>query len=80
MLRKWHVNEALASVRRLRAIMPELTEAEVLHVLELEQQTLQRKHVVELLINQATKLYKEKLYGSRQVRSPDQGRKESSRR
>lgn len=68
MLRKWHVTEALSSVRRLRAILSDLTEAEVLHVLELEKQTLKRQHVVKTLINQALKLYKEKLNGTSQVR------------
>ena len=60
-MRKWHVNEALASVRRLKAVLGDLTEDEVLHVLKMEKQTLQRKHVIKLLINQATKLYERKL-------------------
>ena len=62
MLRKWHVAEALASVRRLRQILPQLTEEEVLHVLTIEQQTRGRQHVIKILTSQALKLYKEKLH------------------
>ena len=64
-IRKWHVNKALSSVRGLREILPELTEEEVLKVLELEKQTLMRKHIIDQLVNRAVKIYKEALYATR---------------
>lgn len=63
-LRKWHISKALTSVRELREILPQLTEEEVLHALELEKQTLQRKHIISQLVNQAVQFYKEHLRGT----------------
>ncbi len=78
-IRKWHVAKALTSVRQLREILPELTEEEVLHVLNLEVQTLSRKHIIDLLVNRATQIYKEYIHASCKERRPVQGRKESPR-
>jgi hypothetical protein len=78
-IRKWHVAKALSSVRSLREILPDLTEEEVLHVLNLEKQTLMRKHVTDLLVNRAVKLYKEYLHGSRQICCSVERRKEGPR-
>ncbi len=59
------MSKALSSVRGLREILPELTEDEVLKVLSIEKQTLMRKHIIDLLVKRAVKIYKEKLYASR---------------
>lgn len=79
-MRKWHVAEALTSVRRLKAILQELTEEEVLHALSMEKQTLNRESIVSILITQAIKFYKEKLHGTYKIGRSHEGRKEDSDR
>lgn len=57
----WLITEALTSVRRLRQVIDELTEEEVLAALKLELGSCRRKHVVILLQTKARKLYQQTL-------------------
>ena len=54
--RKWYVNEALASVRRLVVVVDELTRAEVHACLDLEASTTRRRSVTDRLIARAVQL------------------------
>lgn len=55
-VRRWYVQEALRSYPSLKRVLGDLTEAEVLHVLELESQTLRRRSVIDRLISKAVRL------------------------
>lgn len=54
--RKWHINEALFSVRRLAKVQHELTMEEVIACLELEAATRRRRSITGRLINRALAL------------------------
>lgn len=49
MPREWYVNEALHSVRRLRAVLHELSEDEVLAALKLEHSSRRRESITRIL-------------------------------
>lgn len=55
-VRKWYLNEALASVRRLAEVIDELTSAEITACLDLEASTQRRRSVIDRLIAQAVRL------------------------
>lgn len=55
-VRKWYLNEALASVRRLAEVIDELTSAEIMACLDLEASTQRRRSVIDRLIAQAVRL------------------------
>jgi predicted secreted protein len=55
--RKWYLNEALVSVRRLEAVIGELTEDEVMACLDLESATQRRRSVTDRLIKRAISLF-----------------------
>lgn len=50
--RDWFISEALTSVRRLVELLPQLTDAEIAHVIEVEEGAQRRDTVL-------TKLYRE---------------------
>jgi len=55
-MRPWHVAKALKSVRSLDEVIGELTEQEILHVLEIEVGSRRRSSVIERLFHQAVEL------------------------
>jgi hypothetical protein len=55
-VRKWYLNEALVSYRRLCAVIHELTLAEVEAALELESATQRRRSLTDKLISRAVLL------------------------
>ena len=55
-MRPWHVAKALKSVRSLAEVIGELTEQEILHVLEIEVGSRRRSSVVDRLFHQAVEL------------------------
>ncbi len=55
-VRKWYLSEALASVRRLNAVLNDLTLEEVTACLDLEVATQRRKTIINLLIDQAARI------------------------
>jgi hypothetical protein len=59
--RKWYLNEALVSVRRLEAVIGELTEDEVMACLDLESATQRRRSVTQRLIKRAIGLMSDQL-------------------
>jgi len=52
MVREWFIGEALASVRRLKVVLAQLTEEEVVQALVLEKEALRRKNVINSLERQ----------------------------
>ena len=67
--RKWHMSQALTSVRSLDSVVHKLTEEEVLAALDLEQASQRRRSVIDRLIKRAisltTKRLQEKYHGTR---------------
>ena len=55
-MRHWHIAKALKSVRSLDEIIGELTEQEILHVLEIEVGGSRRSSVIDRLFRQAVEL------------------------
>ena len=55
-MRHWHIAKALKSVRSLDEIIGELTEEEILHVLEIEVGSSRRSSVIDRLFHQAVEL------------------------
>ena len=55
-MRQWHVGQALRSFRYLDKIIDELTEEEVLHVLEIESGAQRRKTIMNRLLQKAVDL------------------------
>ena len=55
-MRHWHIAKALKSVRSLDEIIGELTEEEILHVLEIEVGGSRRSSVIDRLFHQAVEL------------------------
>ena len=66
-VRRWYINEALLSVRRLADVIGELTAEEVAACLDLEASTQRRRSVTDRLIKRAILLttlsLKEKYHG-----------------
>jgi len=77
--RKWYIDQALTSFRRLNEVLDDLTEAEVLACLDLEAATQRRRSVIDRLISKAIRLreidynrqLKEKFYGTSPVQNHD---------
>lgn len=55
-MRQWHITQALRSVRSLNKIIDELTEEEILHVLEIEVGSGRRASVLNKLFQKAVDL------------------------
>ena len=55
-MRQWHIAKALKSVRSLDEIIDELTEDELLHILELESGSARRPSVVNRVFKKAVDL------------------------
>ena len=55
-MREWHVAQALRSVRSLDSVIDELTEEEVIHVLEIEVGSRRRATVLDRLFQKAVDL------------------------
>ena len=55
-MRPWHIAQAMKSVRSLDEIIDELTEEELLHILELESGSLRRPSVVKRVFKKAVEL------------------------
>lgn len=55
-VRKWHIDQALASYPSLKRVLGELTEEEVLAALDLESATMRRRSVIDRLISRAVRL------------------------
>lgn len=55
-VRKWYLNQALASYPSLKRVLGELTQEEVLAALELESATLRRRSLIDRLISRAIRL------------------------
>ncbi len=78
-MRDWHIGRALASFRSLHQIIGELTEEEVLHVLEVESGSRRRGVILDKLILRAANInrsnyityLKEKHHGTRQIGRSD---------
>ncbi len=73
MTRQWHISKALKSSRSLNEVINELTEEELLHVLQVEVESRRRSVVIDRLILKAAEVnrlkyianLKEKSYGTR---------------
>jgi hypothetical protein len=55
-MRPWHIAQAMKSVRSLDEIIDELTEEELLHILELESGSSRRPSVVKRVFKKAVEL------------------------
>ena len=58
----WRVSEALVSFSRLREILPQMTEEEIIRAIALEEETRRRQSVLKLLYRQARRLSRNKLH------------------
>ena len=61
-MNEWRVSEALISFRRLREILPQMTEEEIVRAIALEEETHRRQSVLKLLYRQARQLSRNKLH------------------
>ncbi len=61
-MNEWRVSEALVSFRRLREILPQMTEEEIIRAIALEEETHRRQSVLKLLYRQARRLSCNKLH------------------
>lgn len=61
-MNEWRVSEALVSFRRLREILPQMTEEEIIRAIALEEETRRRQSVLKLLYRQARRLSRNKLH------------------
>lgn len=61
-MNNWRVTEALISLRRLREILPQMTEEEIVRAIALEEETHRRQSVLKLLYRQARRLSRNKLH------------------
>lgn len=72
-VRKWYLDQARDSYKRLTAVLPDMTLEEVLAALDLECATSRRRSVSDRLISRAVRLneiefsqrLQEKIYGTR---------------
>lgn len=55
-VRKWYLDQALASYPSLKGVLSELTHEEVMAALDLESATLRRKSLIDRLIQRAVRL------------------------
>jgi hypothetical protein len=55
-VRKWHMRQATGSFTQLTAVLPQLTQDEVLAALDLESQSNRRKSTIDRLISRAVRL------------------------
>ena len=55
-VRKWYLNQALESFKRLNEVLNELTQQEVLACLNLEAASRRRRSVIDRLISRAIRL------------------------
>lgn len=58
MPREWHMNEALHSFRRLKSILDQLTEEEVLAALKLEHGSRRRHTLIRVLTARAEQFHR----------------------
>ena len=58
----WRVSEALVSFSRLREILPQMAEEEIIRAIALEEETHRRQSVLKLLYRQARRLSRNKLH------------------
>lgn len=73
-IRKWYLDQALASYPSLKKVLGKLTQEEVLAALELESATRRRRSLIDRLISRAVRLneidynrqLKEKFHGTHQ--------------
>ena len=61
-MNEWRVSEALVSFSRLREILPQMTEEEIIRAIALEEETRRRQSVLKLLYRQARRLSRNKLH------------------
>lgn len=61
-MNEWRVSEALVSFSRLREILPQMTEEEIIRAIALEEETHRRQSVLKLLYRQARRLSRSKLH------------------
>ena len=61
-MNNWRVTEALISLRRLREILSQMTEEEIVRAIALEEETHRRQSVLKLLYRQARRLSRNKLH------------------
>lgn len=61
-MNNWRVTEALISLRRLREILQQMTEEEIVRAIALEEETHRRQSVLKLLYRQARRLSRNKLH------------------
>lgn len=61
-MNNWRVTEALISLRRLREILPQMTEEEIVRAIALEEETHRRQSILKLLYRQARRLSRNKLH------------------
>ena len=77
-MRDWFISKALKSSRSLSEVINELTEEEILHVLQIEVESGARSVMVERLIRKAAEVHnrsylkslKEKFHGTSQKHHP----------
>ena len=55
-IRKWYLNQSLASFRRLNEVLSDLTQEEIIAALDLESATRRRRSVIDRLISRAVRL------------------------
>lgn len=55
-VRRWHLDQALASYPSLKRVLNELTQEEVLAALDLESKTMRRRSLMDRLISRAVRL------------------------
>ena len=84
-VRRWYIDQALASFPSLIRVLPDLTEDEVLACLKLEAGTRRRTSVIDRLISRAVRIrellysrqLKEQFHGTPQVRQEHDPRRDS---
>lgn len=63
-VREWYVSEALHSFRRLKSVLDELTEEEVLAALKLEHGSRRRHTLIGVLTAKAEQFHSEKFHAN----------------
>jgi hypothetical protein len=75
-VRKWYLDQALASYPSLKGVLSELTQEEVMAALDLESATLRRKSLIDRLIQRAVRL--NEIVYSRQLKERFHGKSTKS--
>lgn len=57
MPREWYINEALTSYRRMKAVLTDMTEEEVVAALRLERSAGRRRTIIDALTTRAEQLH-----------------------